>query len=115
MARDRLREAIDAATAMLGEPGCSLEPLDGDEVRALLRSGTVALLVDRVREYEWHEPAPELFNFWKDEVAPHVADPEEQAALSDWPGEYCYFAYLWQEPPAGLPSVDAVVVLRQFH
>ena len=52
----------------------------------------------------------ECFAFWKIEVQPHLADPEQPIHLQDFPGEYCYIASEWRGAE-GLP----IVVLELHH
>jgi hypothetical protein len=52
-------------------------------------------------------PENDCYDFWASEVQPHlVADPDEGAPLSDFPGGYCSFASEWNDggSPLVLPS-----------
>lgn len=60
-----------------------------------LRTGKVRFVVaDIGRPLEWI-PTSETFDFWKEELQPHLAT-SEGAKLQDFPDNYCYFASEWR-------------------
>jgi hypothetical protein len=83
--------------------------LNAGDITDLLRSGAVRFVVaDLGAPYNWI-PDDERFDFWKDEVKPHLADTES-ASLEDFPDEYCYFASEWKSN-AG----ESIVLLSKAH
>ena len=82
--------------------------LTHDDVREFLTSGPVQfVLADVGRAPRWI-PASECFDFWKGEVKSHLADGAG-VSLSEFPGEYCYFASLWEG------KLTAPIVLLEKH
>src|SRR5437879_5957570 len=69
--------------------------LSGDDVRDLLRHGPIQFVVAACAEPLRWVPVLECFDFWMEEVQTHLADPESQASLEEFPGGYCYFASEW--------------------
>jgi hypothetical protein len=80
-----------------------------DDVRDFLGSGTVQFVVADVGVAPRWIPASECFDFWKDEVKPHLASGTK-AALDGFPGWYCYFASQWEEG-----TTAAIVLLEKHH
>ena len=84
--------------------------LDASDVVDLLRSGMVSFVVADVgKPYKWI-PNNERYDFWKDEVKAHLAAPESEAYLEDFPDEYCYFASEWKSYDG-----DTIVLLSKAH
>jgi hypothetical protein len=79
-----------------------------EDVREFLASGTVQFVVADVGVAPRWIPASECFDFWKDEVKPHLASGTK-AALDGFPGGYCYFASQWGE------GTTAPIVLLEKH
>jgi len=83
-----------------------------EEIRTLLRSGPVRFVVANVgMPLQWVEPQNRI-QWWKDELKPHLAEPDEAEVgihLEDWPGDYCYVADEWRR------GEEVIVVARMFH
>ena len=76
----------------------------------LLRSGAVRFVVaDLGKPYQWIANT-EGYEFWKDEVKAHLADPESELALEDFPDEYCYFASEWKTYEG-----EMIILLAKTH
>jgi hypothetical protein len=87
-----------------------LRELATDDVRDLLRAGPVRFAVAMMLSPFRVVPEHQCYEFWKSEVQPHlVSDPDEGAALDDFPGGYCYFASEWAD--GGSP----IVLLSAAH
>jgi hypothetical protein len=84
--------------------------LTANKLRELLRHGPVRFVVVDVGFKPRWIPEPDRFDFWKGEVKPHLAEPDEKVNLERFPGEYCYFAAEWQGG-GGSP----IVVLQLCH
>ena len=83
--------------------------LTAEDIAAFLRRGQVRFVVASAGEsLRWIAPA-ECFAFWRSEVRPHLAAPDASIVLSDFPGEYCYFASEWAG--AELP----IILLETHH
>jgi len=73
-----------------------LRDVGSKEIVDLLRAGDVRFIVaDLGLPFEFI-PNNETYDFWKTELRPHLADPEEQLSLDSFPGDYCYFASEWK-------------------
>src|SRR5262245_61103184 len=85
-------------------------PLSAQDIRCLLGDGPVRfVVVDVGGKPDW-VPESRCHLFWKGEVQPHLADPDQRAVLEDFPGGYCYFASEWTGPD-GPP----IIVLERYH
>ena len=84
--------------------------LSADDLRELLRRGTLRFVVADVGFRPQWLSERTCFAFWKSEVQPHLAVPGVPVMLHDFPGEYCYFASEWT-PGFGSP----VVLLEKAH
>ena len=80
------------------------------DIRNLLRSAPIQFVVVNVGVAPRWIPLKECFVFWKSEVQPHLPG-ETRAILDQFPGEYCYFASLWDGGDAATP----LVVLEKAH
>jgi len=81
------------------------------DVADLLRAGKIRFVVaDIGSRLQWITPE-ECYTFWKSEVKPHIAEPEAQSRLEDFPDEYCYFASEWKTANGG----DPIVLLTKSH
>jgi len=81
-----------------------------EDIRAILREGTVEFVVAEIgHPLHWVPPA-ECFRFWKTEVEPHLAE-SAGADLGQFPGSYCYFAVDWGPNRDGI----RIVVLERAH
>jgi hypothetical protein len=79
-----------------------------EDIRALLKIGSVRFVVAEVGvPIQWIADA-ECFEFWKREVRLRIGDPAG-SSLRDFPGEYCYFASEWTD--GGMP----LVLLEKSH
>jgi len=72
------------------------EELSVDDIRALLRAGTVEFAVDDALggPLRWITGTG-VFDFWKQDVQQHVADPNGRAYLDEFTPEYFYWARRW--------------------
>ena len=84
--------------------------LSADDIRELLRAGSVHFVVAACGSKPIWVAQSELYAFWKSEALPHLANPAEGADLNKFPGGYCYFASQWL-----LPEGTSVVVLEVCH
>ncbi|HEY9283667.1 MAG TPA: hypothetical protein VIP46_09450 [Pyrinomonadaceae bacterium] len=70
--------------------------LDASDIADMLRAGEPRFVVADVgKPFDWI-PSNGRFDFWKGEVKAHLASPESEASLEDFPGQYCYFASEWK-------------------
>jgi hypothetical protein len=84
--------------------------LDASDIADLVRSNVVRFVVADVgKPYEWI-PNNERFDFWKDEVKAHLADPKSRAFLEDFPSKYCYFASEWKSYDG-----NTIILLSKAH
>lgn len=84
--------------------------LAADETRELFRHGRVQFVVaDLGKPLQWLR-LDDCFDDFKRDLRSHIADPEQQTSLSSFPGEYCYFASLWQ-----FAGADSIVLLERHH
>ena len=81
-----------------------------EEIRTLLRLGPVRFVVANVGDpLKWVE-AKDRFQWWKEELKPHLAEPEvEHFYQEDWPDEYFYTADEWRR------GEEVFVVARMWH
>jgi hypothetical protein len=84
--------------------------LNAADLVDLLRSGGVRFVVADVgKPYQWI-PNNEGYDFWKDEVKPHLANPGSGVALEDFPDEYCYVASEWKTYEG-----EMIILLSKAH
>ena len=101
-----LPEVWDSSGAL---PLTSGEQLDRSAVEALLRSGSVRLVVADVgKPLEW-VPPDEARSLWRSEVSERLVSPDRKAFLDDFTDSYCYRAHAWVD---GAGAVSAVVLER---
>jgi hypothetical protein len=87
-----------------------LRDLTTTDVGDLLGSGPVRFAVAMMLSPFRVVPEHQCYEFWKSEVQPHlVSDPDDDAALDDFPDGYCYFASEWAD--GGSP----IVLLSAAH
>jgi hypothetical protein len=55
-------------------------------------------------------PNNESYDFWKEEVKPHLAAPESRVHLEEFPDNYCYFASEWKSYEG-----ETIIVLSKAH
>lgn len=80
-----------------------------EAIRDLLRLGTVRFVVaDAGLELHWLSE-DHCFEVWKQEVKPHLAEPEQQAYLEDFPDEYFYYASHWED------GSTPIILLWKMH
>jgi hypothetical protein len=80
------------------------------DVHKFLGPGPVQFVVVDVGTAPLWIPLKDCFAFWKGEVQHHFA-AEAPVILDQFPGEYCYFASLWDGTDAATP----LVVLEKHH
>jgi hypothetical protein len=86
--------------------------LGSDDVKELLRSrpNLKLIVADVGSGLKLIEPTAR-FTFWKDELAPHLAEPSSDALeITQFPGSYFYIASEWS-----LPDGEAIVVAEKHH
>lgn len=86
------------------------ESIGVSEMRALLRSVPVQFVVADLGSLPEWIPLDQCFEFWKEDVGLHLAEPEETVSLERFPGEYCYFASKWTNN-RGVP----IILLEKHH
>ena len=88
-------------------------PVGTDEIRKLLRSAPVRFVVADVSEQlRWVEGS-DSFDWWKSELKPRLAEPEDAKAgvdLDEWPDAYGYVAYEWR-----LEDGAVVIAAEKWH
>ena len=84
--------------------------LNQEEIDNILRAGPVQFVVADIGLIPTWIPLTICYDFWKKELKPHLAPPEIQATLDDFPRGYCYFASEWENPD-GPP----IVVCEKNH
>ena len=84
--------------------------LSAPEIKELLGAGPVHFVVADVGFPPAWTPARESYRFWKNDVQPHLVEPDAPVSPEDWPGEYVYFASRWGDD-AGVP----IIVLEKHH
>jgi hypothetical protein len=78
-------------------------------IRDLLRTGPVRFVVADVGAPLFWVPEADCFDFWKKEVQPHLAEPDQRAYLEQFPGEYLYFASQWND------GASPIILLSKSH
>jgi hypothetical protein len=87
-----------------------LRNLTIDDITSLLRAGEVRFVVADVgKELRW-VPNNERFDFWKNEVKPHLTTREDRKGLDEFPDSYFYIASEWQSY-----SGETIVLLEKRH
>ena len=86
-----------------------LRDLSISDLRTLLGSGKVQFVIVDVGHWPLWLSKESCFQIWKTEIRPHLAEPTQQAALMDFPGEYFYRASEW------LFDSKNIVVLEKYH
>ncbi|HJT68796.1 MAG TPA: hypothetical protein VJ731_01280 [Terriglobales bacterium] len=81
-----------------------------EDVRQLLKSGPVQFVVADVGVAPRWIPERECFDFWKDEVQPHLAS-DGVGGRDQFPGAYRYFAVQWHSRK----QEGHIVVLEKQH
>ncbi len=84
--------------------------LSAAQLRELLRVGPVQFLVVDVGAKPLWVPEENCFAFWKGEVKPHLADPDQTAYKEQFADGYCYFAAKWR-----IEGGSPIVVLQRCH
>lgn len=71
--------------------------IGAEKLRELIRLGPVRFVVaDLGSPLRWIAPK-DRFSFWKSEVRPHLAEPEQHVWLDSFPDSYCYFGSEWRD------------------
>ena len=83
--------------------------LGSELIRNLLKTGATRFVVADVGAPLRWLPEAECFDFWKDEVRPHLAEPDQRVHLDQFPGEYAYFASQWDD------GSGAIILLSKTH
>jgi hypothetical protein len=87
-----------------------VQDLDAPDIVSLLRAGKVRFVVADVGHHLLWIPLEDCYEFWKSEVKTHLAQPEADIYLEDFPGEYCYLASQWQAEEG-----EPIVLLMKSH
>jgi hypothetical protein len=82
--------------------------LSEEEICRLLRSGPLQFVVVNVGSAPRWVELNKCFEFWKNEVLPHLAK-NSHAILNDYPDQYCYFASQWNG------ENEPIIVLEKHH
>ena len=91
-------------------PHRRLRYIDADEIRDLLRQSQVRFVVaDCGMKPQW-VPAREMWNFWKHEIKPHLAEHSVPVQLEAFPDEYCHLASEW-----GGDGLNPIILLGKSH
>jgi hypothetical protein len=102
-----LRELWDDDSILAATWSRDLSPT---ALRALIRQGSVRFVVaDMGAKPRWVSEA-DCFDFWKGEVQPHLAEPNQGVHLEQFPGNYCFFAAEWADGDR-----SPIVVLQRCH
>ena len=81
------------------------------EIENYLRLSKVRFVVANVGdELHWIE-LDKCFQFWKDEVKPHLASDLDKIYLDNFPDHYAYVASNWRQEDAAMP----IVLLERYH
>lgn len=81
------------------------------EIRRLLRDSPVQFVVAETGKVLDWITVKDCFDYWKEEVKPHLATPAARVLLSEFPGGYCYFASRW----GGGDESTPIIVLEKHH
>ncbi len=84
--------------------------LGSSEIVAMLPAGKVRFVVADIGHHLQWISLEDCYEFWKSEVKLHLAHPEAEIYLEDFPAEYCYSASEWKTD-AGEP----IVLLMKSH
>jgi hypothetical protein len=83
------------------------------QISNLLRQSSVRFVVANVGEPLNWVPEEDAYRFWKEEVKPHLVEPqsaEDGFRLEDFPGEFCFTASEWRGQ-----GTLIVVLLEKYH
>jgi hypothetical protein len=81
-----------------------------DDIRELLSVGPVQFMVADIGSKPVWVNHDSRFDFWKEEVLPHLARSETVIRPEEYPQSYCYIASEWRTYERGI-----VIVLQRFH
>lgn len=99
---------LSRLTSTLGE-ATHVGEVGSDSIRDLLRSGVLRFVVADVGASLRWIPESECFDFWKQEVQPHLVEPGQRVSLDQVPGQYSYFASQWED------GSSPIVLLSKAH
>jgi hypothetical protein len=85
--------------------------LSRSDILELLRTGGVEFVVADVGELLQWVDSHDCFNFWKDEVKPHLVEADSRIELDKFAGGYCYMASEWEDDEIG----SSIVLLERHH
>lgn len=102
-----LQELWDERGPVDGE---RLRYLNSSAIRDLLRQGAVRFVIADIGAEPAWIPESCCFDFWKQDVQRHLADPEQRVNLAEFPDDFCYFASEWSAPIG-----TAIIVLERCH
>ena len=80
------------------------------DLKSILRFGSVQFIVANIGDKLKIIDTENCFDFWKREVARHLADPFEKIDLDCYPDNYAYFASEWKGQ-ASFP----IILLEKVH
>ena len=81
------------------------------DIAEMLRKGRVQFVVAEVGiKLHWISPN-DCYDFWKTDVKDHLAIPDSAVQIATFPGEYCYFASVWDCGTIPIP----LVLLERCH
>ena len=85
--------------------------LSSSGIAGLLHSGRVRFVVADIGSRLQWIALEECYRFWKSEAKSHIAEPDSQSRLEDFPDEYLYIASEWKATKGGEP----IVLLAKSH
>ena len=80
-----------------------------EAILALLRAGAVRFVVADVGAPLHWVPEADCFELWKNEVKPHLAEPDQRIYLEQFPGAYAYVASRWDD------GATPIILLSKAH
>jgi hypothetical protein len=84
--------------------------LSRSDLRQLVRTLAVRFVIADVgHPLQWHESG-QCYSLWKRDIGPHLAEPDQNFRLEDFPGGFAYLASEWK-----LADGQTVVVLEKQH
>ena len=85
--------------------------LTAEDIASLLLAGRVQFVVADIGYSPRWIPLGDCYDFWKSEAQLHLAAPETNSSLNDFPDGYCYFASEWNSPL----GITPIVVFEKSH
>jgi len=80
------------------------------DIKELLRQGPAQFIIANIGDNLKWIPEDDCFKFWNNEVIIHLADPDKNHSLEDFPGEYFYIASEWESE-----SHNSIILLEMYN